>query len=215
REAYHLGTMRGSKTISKKKKTSIPEAKTKVHKSYKAVKPLVEKYRQAGHRIVLAQGTWDMVHVGHARYLDSAKKYGDVLIVGVDEDKKVRYRKGPDRPVVPEDERLEMLTHLRCVDLVVLKKLSDPKWALIKTIRPDILITIEENYDDEQRMALREYCKQVVVMPRQATTSTSAKIRLLQINIAEKIGKALTPKVMSAIDEVFRELKGESTKKRK
>ena len=187
----------------------------KISKDYKKVKKFVDYYRNLGRKIVLAQGTWDMVHVGHARYLENAKKYGDILIVGVDEDKKVRYRKGPDRPVVPEGERLEMLTHLRSVDLVVLKRLRDPKWALIKAVKPDILITIKETYSDGQREALKTHCKEVVVMPRQATTSTSAKIRLLQINIAEKIAQALTPKVLSAIEEVFSELKGGASKKKK
>lgn len=186
----------------------------RVIKKHQDVKKLVSHYRKSGLRIVLAQGTWDMVHVGHARYLDNAKKYGDVLIVGVDEDKKVRHRKGPDRPVVPEDERLEMLTHLRCVDLVVLKRLSDPKWALIKTVQPDVLITIGENYSDAQRKDLKKHCKEVVVMPRQATTSTSAKIRLLQINVTQKIAQALIPKVISTIDDVFREVRGESNKKK-
>ena len=187
----------------------------KIIKDYKKVKNFINRYRRLNKKIVLAQGTWDMVHVGHARYLQSAKKYGDILFVGIDEDKKVRFRKGPDRPVVPEGERMEMLTHLRSVDHVVLKRMKDPKWSLIKIIRPDVLITIKETYNDNQRKALKKYCKEVVVMPRQATTSTSAKIRLLQINIAEKIGQALTPKVLSAIEEVFSELKGGVVKKKK
>ena len=185
----------------------------RVIKSHKNIKEIVTHCRGLGLKIVLTQGTWDMVHVGHARYLESAKKHGDLLIVGVDEDKKVRHRKGPDRPVVPEGERLEMLVHLNSVDLVVLKRLGDPKWALIKAVEPDALITIGETYNDKQRKELKKYCKEVVVMPRQATTSTSAKIRLLQINIAQKIGQALTPKVISTIDEVFKEVRGDSKKK--
>lgn len=178
------------------------------------LKNFVTHCKGLGLKVVLTQGTWDMVHVGHARYLESAKQYGDLLIVGVDEDKKVRHRKGPDRPIVPEDERLEMLVHLNSVDLVFLKKLKDPKWELIKTVSPDVLITIGENYDSKQRKDLKKFCKEVVVMPRQATTSTSAKLRLLQINIAQKIGQALTPKIISTLDEVFREARGESSKKK-
>lgn len=168
-----------------------------------------------GLKVVLTQGAWDMVHVGHARYLEMAKKHGDVLIVGVDEDKKIKHRKGPDRPIVPEDERLEMLVHLRPVDVVALKKLSDPKWALIKSVKPDVLITIGENYSRADLKTLKKFCGEVVVSPRQATTSTSAKIRLLQINIAEKIGQALTPKVISTINEVFSEVRSEAGKKKK
>ncbi|OHB10630.1 MAG: hypothetical protein A3G05_02015 [Candidatus Zambryskibacteria bacterium RIFCSPLOWO2_12_FULL_45_14] len=163
----------------------------RIIKDYKRIKDLVVHCRGLGLKIVLTQGTWDMVHVGHARYLESAKNYGDVLVVGVDDDKKVKHRKGPDRPVVPEQERLEMLTYLRPVDIVFLKRLNDPKWRLIKTVQPDTLITIADTYNNTQRKALRKYCKKVVVLPRQATTSTSAKIRLLQINIAKKIGKKI------------------------
>jgi len=190
-------------------------SQSRIIKNHKQIKDLAIHCRGLGLKVVLTQGTWDMVHVGHARYLESAKKYGDVLIIGVDDDKKVKHRKGPDRPVVPEEERLEMLTYLRPVDIVFLKRLNDPKWQLIKAIRPDVLVTIADTYNNAQRKALKKYCGEVVVMPRQATTSTSAKIRLLQINIAQKIGQALTPKVISVIDEVFREVKGDNTKKRK
>lgn len=200
------------KVILDKANFSKSDLANRIIRDQKKIKEIVTHCRGLGLKIVLTQGTWDMVHVGHARYLESAKQHGDLLIVGVDEDKKVKHRKGPDRPVVPEDERLEMLVHLNSVDLVVLKRLKDPKWSLIKAVEPDVLITIGENYDDKQRRELKKYCKEVIVMPRQATTSTSAKIRLLQINIAEKLGQALTPKLMSTIDEVFREARGEKKK---
>lgn len=96
---------------------------------------VVESLKILGAKIVLTQGSYDLVHIGHARYLEAAKKRGDVLIVGVDSDKKIQARKGPERPVVPEDERMEMVMHLRPVDIVVLKNLKDPKWHLIKIVR--------------------------------------------------------------------------------
>ena len=202
------------KIILDKAKFNRSDLKDRIMTDTKKLQNFVTHCKGLGLKIVLTQGTWDMVHVGHARYLESAKQHGDLLIVGVDEDKKVRHRKGPDRPIVPEDERLEMLVHLNSVDLVFLKKLKDPKWSLIKTVAPDVLITIGENYDAAQRKELKKFCKQVVVMPRQATTSTSAKLRLLQINIAQKIGQALTPKIISTLDEVFKEARGESSKKK-
>src|SRR3989344_3621132 len=100
----------------------------------------VDHCRGLGLKIVLTQGTYDMVHIGHARYFEEAKKHGDVLIVGVDSDKKVRMRKGPDRPLVPQKERLGMVTHLRPVDIVTIKEHNMPKWQLIKMVRPDVLI---------------------------------------------------------------------------
>ncbi len=148
-----------------------------------------------------------MVHIGHARYLQQAKAYGDILIVGVDSDAKIKERKGPNRPVVPQDERLEMLTYLKPVDHVVLKELSLPKWELIKTIQPDVLIATAETYTKEQLKELRQWCKKVVVLKPMATTSTSAKIRRVQIGIAEDMGTKLAQKLVTTIEEVLNEFK--------
>lgn len=179
----------------------------------KDIVPLVEKYRKEGKTIVLTQGVFDLVHIGHARYCDEAKKYGDVLIVGVDSDEKVRFRKGPDRPIVPQEERLEMLTYLRSVDAVVLKELSAPKLNLIKIVCPDVLVVTRDNYSDYSEGTLKEIkacCKKVVVLEPMATTSTSAKIRRLQIGAAKKIGDTLSAKLVGTIEDVLKELKGET-----
>lgn len=151
--------------------------------------------RELGLRIVLTMGTFDMLHIGQARYLREARKLGDILIVGVDSDEKVRSRKGEGRPVVPQDERVEMLTHLRYVDVVTIKNLGQERWTLIKLVRPDVLIATAETYTPEQLQALKEFCWEVVVLERQATTSTSARVRLLHIGglkrAVEKIEEAL------------------------
>jgi len=128
-----------------------------------------------------------MVHIGHGRYLQDARNLGDVLIVGVDSDAKIRHRKGPDRPVVPQEERLEMLGYLTSVDHVILKELDAPKWELIKAIRPDTLVATKETYKPAQIKDLAEFCGQVVVLDPKATTSTSAKIRRIQLNVVSKI----------------------------
>lgn len=164
---------------------------------------VVESLRALGSKIVLTQGSYDLVHIGHARYLETAKKHGDVLIVGIDNDDKIRSRKGPDRPVVPEDERLEMVLHLRAVDFVFLKKLEDSKWHLIKTVRPDILIAVEDTYTPEELKDLEQICGTVVVLERQATTSTSAKIRLMQLKTAKKLEETLTPRLLKVIQETL------------
>jgi D-beta-D-heptose 7-phosphate kinase/D-beta-D-heptose 1-phosphate adenosyltransferase len=170
----------------------------------KKVKKAVDYCKKNGLKIVLTQGSWDLIHIGHARYLREAKKYGDVLVVGVDSDKKIRSRKGPDRPIVPQEERLEMMTHLRYVDFVTLKKLEDPKWYTIKLVCPDVLIVTERmEYPKKELQELKKYCGKVVVLQSQATTSTSAKIRRLQINTAERLEKALTPRLIKTIGEVL------------
>lgn len=171
---------------------------------------VLEKLRKAGKKIVLTQGVFDMVHIGHARYLETAKKYGDVLIVGVDSDEKVRHRKGPDRPVVPQDERMEMLAHLAAVDYVYLKSLDAPKFALLKMVKPDVLIATEETYTADKVEELKKYCGEIVILKPQATTSTSAKLRLLQIGAAQKISATMSAKLIHAIEEVLAELKGET-----
>lgn len=171
------------------------------------ISALVSRYRKNHQTIVLTQGSFDLIHIGHGRYLDKAKKYGDVLFVGVDSDEKIRERKGPDRPVVPESERLEMLTYLKSVDHVVLKELSAPKWQLIKLIKPDVLIATKSTYTPAQIKQLKQWCKKIVVLKSQATTSTSAKLRRLQIGFVQAFSENLTQKVHQAIGEVFAELK--------
>src|SRR3712207_9256771 len=73
----------------------------------------VEHLKGIGLKIVLTSGSFDLIHLGHVKYLAKAKREGDVLVVGVDSDAKIRRRKGEDRPMVPEQERLEMLAHQR------------------------------------------------------------------------------------------------------
>lgn len=183
--------------------------KDKIISRLDQIAPLVKKIRDQKQKIVLTQGSFDMIHIGHARYLAEAKKYADVLIVGTDSDNKIKKRKGPGRPVVPEEERLEMLTYLKAVDYVVLKHTGDPKWGLIKSVRPDTLIIIKENYDDEQINQLQKYCGQIVVLPRMATTSTSAKLREVQLKAANQIKETISAKLLHTLEDAIKELKGE------
>ena len=97
----------------------------------------VENARAAGRRIVLANGCFDLVHVGHVRYLRGAKELGDVLVVGVNSDAQARRLKGETRPFMPERERAELLAALRDVDMVTI--FDEPTVEeLIRAIRPDV-----------------------------------------------------------------------------
>ncbi|NCN06935.1 MAG: adenylyltransferase/cytidyltransferase family protein [Candidatus Pacebacteria bacterium] len=176
-------------------------------RTYQDLPDLIAEYRRQHKKIVLTQGTFDMLHIGHARYLKEAKSYGDVLIVGVDSDEKVSARKGPDRPIVPEAERLEMLGHLNSVDHVVLKPQTAKRWALIKLIQPDALIATKKTYTKTELEELKKYCQKIVVLEPMATTSTSAKLRLVQVGAAKKIEKTLSTRLVKAIEEVLLELK--------
>ncbi|PIR63280.1 MAG: D-glycero-beta-D-manno-heptose 1-phosphate adenylyltransferase [Candidatus Pacebacteria bacterium CG_4_9_14_3_um_filter_40_12] len=179
----------------------------KMISSYAQIADLVTTYRKAHKKIVLTQGSFDMLHIGHGRYLSTAKTYGDVLFVGIDSDEKIRSRKGPDRPVVPEDERLEMVTYISAVDHAVIKQLDKPKWELIKIIKPDVLIATRETYSPKKIAELEKICGKVVVLEPMATTSTSAKLRLVQLGMAKKIGKTLSDRMIATMEEVIEELK--------
>jgi len=95
--------------------------------------------REAGRKIVFTNGCFDLLHVGHIRYLEAAGALGDILIVAVNSDASVRRLKGPDRPIVSELERCEVVAALHCVDLVTLFE-EDTPYNVIAEILPDVLV---------------------------------------------------------------------------
>ncbi len=102
--------------------------------------PLVTRRRAQGDRVVLTNGCFDLLHVGHIRYLQSARALGDVLVVGVNSDASAQtLKKGPGRPVIPDGHRMEVLSALSCVNYVVKFEEPDPL-LLIETIQPDVLV---------------------------------------------------------------------------
>jgi D-beta-D-heptose 7-phosphate kinase/D-beta-D-heptose 1-phosphate adenosyltransferase len=99
----------------------------------------IVRWRSAGERIVFTNGVYDLLHRGHAEYLEEARALGDRLVVGVNSDASVRRLKGPERPLVPEAERAELLAALACVDLVVIFEDDTPE-RLIRAVEPDVLV---------------------------------------------------------------------------
>jgi D-glycero-beta-D-manno-heptose 1-phosphate adenylyltransferase len=99
----------------------------------------LDKARRAGKKIVFTNGCFDILHVGHVRYLASARSEGDLLVVGLNSDASVRSIKGDRRPLVNQDQRAEVLASLACVDYVVVFDEPDPL-RLIQTLKPDILV---------------------------------------------------------------------------
>jgi D-beta-D-heptose 7-phosphate kinase/D-beta-D-heptose 1-phosphate adenosyltransferase len=89
--------------------------------------------------VVFTNGVFDLLHPGHVRYLEEARRLGDALIVGVNSDRSVRRNKGDERPILPEAERAELLAALRCVDMVVVFDEETPH-AIISAIQPDVLV---------------------------------------------------------------------------
>jgi len=162
----------------------------------------VEKARAESKTIGLVSGSWDLFHIGHLRYILEARKLCDYLIIAMDSDEKIRKRKGNNRPIINEQERYDFLTSLDKADYVVIKDVNEPKWGLIKSVRPDVLVAIKENYTDEQIVKLEEYCGRVAILPRQAETSTSDKIRKILISQNRNIIDDFESKITNTIEEM-------------
>jgi D-glycero-beta-D-manno-heptose 1-phosphate adenylyltransferase len=176
---------------------------------YDRISEIVAALRVLGLKVVLTSGTFDILHEGHSMYLEAARAFGDFLIVGVDSDEKVRKRKGPWRPAVPELERLRMVTHQRGVGLVTLKHSDDPRWSLITTVRPDVLVATADTYSPEEIAELEaKHCGRVEVLERMATVSTSARLRLLQLTLGERMSQRLSEKLPDLLQDVIDEIEG-------
>jgi rfaE bifunctional protein nucleotidyltransferase chain/domain len=104
-----------------------------------ALDQFVRDARANGARIVFTNGVFDILHPGHLRYLQAARRHGDMLIVGVNSDASVRRNKGPRRPINPEEERAEVLAALECVDAVSIFDDETPA-DIIRRVQPDVLV---------------------------------------------------------------------------
>lgn len=140
------------------------------------------RLRAAGKKIVFTNGAFDLMHAGHATYLEQARKLGDVLVVGLNTDASVRRYKGAKRPVVDEQNRARMLAALECVDFVTWFDEDEPK-ALIAELQPDVLVKAEDWAHYVSGRDIVEACGgKVVLAPMVKGLSTTALI--------EKIVKA-------------------------
>jgi D-beta-D-heptose 7-phosphate kinase/D-beta-D-heptose 1-phosphate adenosyltransferase len=157
-----------------------------------------------GYAVVLTSGSFDLIHLGHVKYLEAAKQQGDVLVVGVDSDEKIRRRKGEDRPMVPEMERLELLAFQRPVDLIFKKEDDETRWALIKAVAPDVLVLTEDHsYTSEDLAALDDIVGRIEVLPRQSSVTTSERIRQMYVNLGERLGPRLAEVLPGLIDGIL------------
>lgn len=138
----------------------------------------VETWRRAGERITLANGTFDLLHVGHVRYLEAAKALGGKLVVAINSDDSVRALKGEGRPIMQENERAEIVAALAPVDAVVIFAELDVR-ALIGEIRPDIQAKGTDYTVDSvpERDAVAEYGGRVAIVGDAKDHSTSEIIR--------------------------------------
>ena len=157
--------------------TSMTETKSKIL-DRAALRRQVQRWRQAGEHITLANGCFDLLHVGHVRYLHAAKELGGRLIVAINSDDSVRSLKGEGRPLMPAEERAEILAALSDVDAVVIFPERDVR-ALIGEIRPDVQAKGTDYTADSVPEAdtVREYGGEVAIVGDPKNHSASEIIR--------------------------------------
>jgi D-beta-D-heptose 7-phosphate kinase / D-beta-D-heptose 1-phosphate adenosyltransferase len=134
----------GSATVTvdeiKEYEASLHKSTSDAHiKSFEEIKRLVDRYKANGKKVVFTNGCFDILHVGHVKYLQIAKSFGDILIVGLNSDASVSRLKGPSRPVNIAEDRAYLLAALEAVDFVVPFE-EDTPYELIKMIAPDVLV---------------------------------------------------------------------------
>ena len=146
-----------------------------------AARRRIEELRASGLTIVFTNGVFDLLHVGHLRYLQQARGLGDALFVGVNSDRSVRAIKGPSRPITPETERAEILSALSCVDAAVVFDEDTPA-EIIKAIQPDVLVKGADWAEDAivGRDIVEARGGRVVRVPLEAGRSTSAIIERIK-----------------------------------
>lgn len=141
---------------------------------------LGEKLREKNKKIIFTAGSWDLIHAGQCRYLERAREYGDVLVVGVSSNNAIKQVKGPNKPILDEKIRAEMLTYLKSVDFVTIlpEPSCQPSLGLLK---PDIFITVKEDWTDEYKNSREyktvvKYGGEVIVVDRQSTSISTTQI---------------------------------------
>jgi D-glycero-beta-D-manno-heptose 1-phosphate adenylyltransferase len=140
----------------------------------------VTALRAGGGRVVFTNGCFDLLHVGHVRYLQAARGLGDVLVVGVNSDASVRRLKGNARPIVPEQERAEVLAALACIDHVTIFDESTPE-RLLAYLRPDVHVKGGDYREEDLAEAplVRSWGGKVVILPLTPGHSTTELVRKL------------------------------------
>ncbi|HUO50028.1 MAG TPA: adenylyltransferase/cytidyltransferase family protein [Candidatus Paceibacterota bacterium] len=180
---------------------------------YEHASKVIRAVKALGQKVVLTSGTWDLLHIDHASYLERARQQGTFLVVGVDSDEKVKARKGPSRPFVPQMERAGLLAHLRHVDMIVLKPQEEEPRLLIKTLRPDILVISETTgHEDGEVEDMKRYCGEVRLIESMQSTSTTAQLRLFMLRGIEALVKRLQDAIPALVQETL-EQDGKTKKK--
>ena len=141
---------------------------------------LHEKLRDKNKKIVFTAGSWDLIHAGQCRYLERASEFGDILVVGVSSNSAISRVKGPNKPILDEKIRAEMLTYLRCVDFVTV--LPEPSCVpTLGLLQPDVFVTVKEDWTENYKSSreyktVHKYGGDVLVVDRQSTSVSTTQI---------------------------------------
>ena len=140
------------------------------------IKDIITQQKNEGKRVVFTNGCFDIIHAGHVRYLTEAKKLGDILVIGLNSDSSVSTIK-PGRPIIPEEQRAEVLSALSMVDYITLFN-EDTPYELIKEIKPDILVKGADW--DIKNIVGSDIVKEVRTIPFVKGVSTSEIIKKIK-----------------------------------
>jgi D-beta-D-heptose 7-phosphate kinase/D-beta-D-heptose 1-phosphate adenosyltransferase len=149
---------------------------------------VIKMLRSMGCVIAFTSGVWDLLHVGHSRYIqqgkdEACKLYPKaervIMVVGIDTDAFTRSRKGPNRPLVSEDERSEMLFYQRAVDIIVPQYKAD---QLFRVIEHDVRVISVSTKDLPNQKMIKRFCRHLVNLPPQAEVSTTIRVRDIMLD---------------------------------
>ncbi|MEW6096480.1 MAG: D-glycero-beta-D-manno-heptose 1-phosphate adenylyltransferase [bacterium] len=152
-------------------------------KTLDELKDIVSKLKKQGKKVVFTNGCFDLLHVGHVKYLQKAKTYGDILVVAINSDKSVKGIKGNIRPLMPQKDRAEILAALSCIDYVLIFEELDPV-RVISELIPDVLIKGGDYQLNE-------------IKGREIVTSAGGKV----LTIPEIKGKSTTNLIQTIIEK--------------
>lgn len=158
--------------------SSLHKSNSNSHiKSLKEIENLAKKFHEQGKKIVFTNGCFDILHIGHVKYLEEARTYGDVLILGLNSDKSVKKLKGDTRPINNQDDRAYILASLESVDYVVIFD-EDTPYNLIKAIKPNVLVK-GGDYEGKEVVGqdIAQELKLVKFVDGKSTTNTIKRIQ--------------------------------------
>jgi rfaE bifunctional protein nucleotidyltransferase chain/domain len=166
---------------------------------------VIEIFKRSGKKIVYTSGVYDLIHEGHVLYLEKAKSFGDVLIVGVDSDELTRRRK-PDNKIRPIDKletRLRVLARNRSVNILTVRDVNEELEQLVKDIHPDVAVFSlgtkdTQTFKEDVLNSLTSHCGEIIFLEPQATNSTSAKIRSISLDGADDLANKINRLIKDA-----------------